>query len=325
MSGPTIDEWKIKQFIANIFLTASQEGSRLAEYVTPMGGLNAEKVNTRDVFVTDSVAEVEERFGRAEQTPIGTGTYDKRWLFKRSWDWFSDLRDKIDDFTTINDPESPWRVGAARKVGQRRDRIILGVKKDGTVDTERNFGFFGNAYTGVDGVTPVSLPTTLYSTVAATVPETAYVIDADLTGTANGLTVEKLRAVETVLATREVLMPSDRITMVVRRQQMVNLDREIELNHKDYRELVMKHNMNHWSWGQFDFVRFEALPRTAGTNYRRCPVWIKRYMVLGTWSTAAMTVLSHSHLKNAKQLMLDYAEAATRDHEEGVLEVLCAE
>lgn len=301
-----VDRWKVEAYMANTFMTAEQTDSRLTPFSRTTGGLVGEKVMLEDQY--GNASDVVEQLGRAEPTGDGTVDHDRTWVHFRRWKWDGPLMDRIDSFQMIHEIESPYRSAGSASIARKYDDLLIAA-------------IFGARYTGRDGTTTTAFPTTALS---GSNYSAAYVIPVDYEGSATGLTVEKLLVAQTILEAREVLKDGDPIVVGTSAVQRLNLKRQIEVISGDFTAQMVLDSGDLRRWGRFQFARTERLP-VDGSSYRRCPIWIPRYLVRAMWEEIEGGIRVRPDRSDATQLYFKFAMNATRSHEEGFVELLAAE
>lgn len=314
----TVDEWKVTTFLSNTFMLAQQKDSRFRSHCDVIGGVTGERVVPDEIV--GGASKYRKRTSRAEPTPAGEVTMYRRSVYPGNFDWYSPLRDKIDDFEMIMNPDNAYVQAGSAEVSRAWDDLIIG-SNSGFAATSQNpdfygTGLFGNSYAGHSGTDPVALPTTAWSAATAANKADAYVIDEDYSGTTEGLTPQKLLAVQQVFEAREVLQPGDRIKIAVDSIQRRKLKENILVINKDYTNQMVLDSGEITQWGKFDFIQTERLPWD-DANTINLPCWLQRYLVLVTWQDVNGGVIQRTDRSNAWQLYFDWTASAYRRHEEG--------
>jgi len=299
-STTNIDRWKIETYTANLMMTAEQEDSRFAPVSDVRGGLTGEKVEINDDF--GNASDVVEVAGRADPTPTGTVDYDRTWVHYRMFRWFGPYMDSFDQYQMIHEPTNVHQRAGAAAVGRQMDDLAIAA-------------VLGTRYTGRDGTTQTTFPTTAFS---AGNYGAAFLIPKDLEGADTGLTVEKLLTAQACMEAREVLKSGDRLVVPTSAQERLNLKRQIEVTSKEFTDMMVLDNGMLSRWGIFDFIKSERL---STATVRRIPVFIPRYLVCAKWAEMSVELFTHTQLSGAKQLKFEYAQNWTRLHEEGVIEI----
>lgn len=299
-STTNLDRWKIESYTANVMMTAEQEDSRFAPVSAVQGGLTGEKVEINDDF--GNASDVVEVQGRADPTPVGTVDYDRTWVHYRMFRWFGPYQDSVDSYQMIHEPTNIHQRAGSAAVGRHMDDLAIAA-------------ILGTRYTGRDGTTQTTFPTTAFS---AGNYSAAYVIPDDLEGSNTGLTVEKLLVAQACMEAREVLKTGDRLVVPTSAQERLNLKRQIEVTSKEFTDMMVLDNGTLSRWGIFDFIKSERL---GAVTPRVLPVFIPRYLVRAMWANMSVELFTHTQLSGAKQLKFEYAMNYTRLHEEGVIAI----
>jgi hypothetical protein len=318
----TIAEWRIKEYTSGLFMLAQQKVSRLLPNVTVKSGIRGNQHFLEDMY---GQAEPPEKVTtRAPQTPSMAVDKYRTAMFKEDWQWGSPLIDDFDRYEIDENVELPYKEAGAAAVGRDLDRIILGTYFDSGANANavRSVsGLFGNRYTGENGMTPVTFPTTAYTGSNA---EAAYVVPVDLGGVATGLTVQKLLAAGEILTSREVAMDGETPTILVTAKEITQMLSTVEATSREYSSLLRLESREIDTFMGFRFVRVQQLPKN-GSGHRRCIVYLSRYLVLGQWLAPNTELLTRPDRSNARQFLTKYSLSAARYHEEGFVEILCAE
>lgn len=321
----TIDEWRLKSYTSGMMILAEDKGSRLVPHVTQRSG----EVGTQ-VFLEDQLGQADdpERIKqRAQTTPHMDVEMFRTAYMKEDFQWGSPFMDDVDNPTIDESTLSAYEGAGARAIGRQIDRLIFGtawhVKKGANV-TESVQGLYGVRYTGENGVTPVTFPTTAYD---GTNPEAAYVVPVNHGGSNSGLTPQKLVAVQEILGAREIMQDGMKPRIAITVKQVTNLKNSAEFVHGDIAAEMGRFEqsiIDEFEYMGFHFVRSQQVPKD-GNGYRRLPVWFPEYLVLGTWIGENTQLLTHSERSGAQSLLTKYSKACTRVHEEGFVEIKCLE
>lgn len=309
-----ITEAFVKQYSANVFHLSQQKGSKL------QGMVRNESQNAESAFY-DRIGSVDAQLkvGRHSDTTYSNTPHSRRRVTLKDY-FYADLVDKEDKIKMLISPESEYVQAAVWALGRAKDDEIISAA-------------LGNAYSGVDGATSVSLPSG--QKVAA---------HDGTTTTGVNLNVKTLRAVKQKFDANDVsedIMKGFAVTSF----QVQSLLAQTEVTNSDYasvKALVMG-EVN--SFMGFNFVRTERLPRSAsnvtynvasgvvgsgtGTitaaNSRRCIAWAMDGLLLATGQdiNGKIDVLPTKHYST--QIYASLNLGATRMEEEKVVEVICSE
>ena len=152
----------VKGFKKNFTLHAQQKTSRLRAAVREEP-LEGEDDFYDQIGAADGV-DITERHG---DTQYASTPHARRKVNALPWEW-ADLIDKQDKVRMLGDPQSTYVQAAVAAAGRRMDGHIIGA-------------FFGTADTGKSGTTPIAFPN-----------DAAHVVPVNLSGSNEGLTINKL-------------------------------------------------------------------------------------------------------------------------------------
>ena len=142
------------------------------------------------------------------------------------------------------------------------------------------------------------------------------------------MNVEKIKAAQQLLLGAEAWDPSGggRIYCAINAKQNRNLMDEVQVINADYNpERAVINDGFIMSWGRIDFIHSERLPTTPGTNYTRCPMWVKEGMHLGLWQDLSADISQRKDLAGLPwQVYLYGTFGGTRIQEKMVVEIQCA-
>lgn len=293
----SIPDHYVTQFETNWTHKAQQIMSKLKDCVTGDAIVGKEKSSNR-------IGQVEFTpvTGRAEETKHSDVTSEKRWLRDYPLE-SSQLFDQWDeDFLgQITLPTSPLAEEHAYAWARSVDGEIIKAA-------------LGTAYTGKQGVTPVTLP-----------GAQAVAVDYVETGSAtnSGLTIAKLRQAKFILDDNDVDENEPR-TLVITAKQLQNLLRSTEINSFDYNEVkaLVDGKVDHFLGFYFKRVTKAIVPKTG--NIRSLPFWAKKGIrVADSGKETRMDILpTRSH---ALQIRSVGKLGATRDEEARVGVIYCDE
>lgn len=277
-------------------LNLQQKGSKLEKCVRTEIQ-NVERYFYDRIGPTEAV-DVTTRHG---DTPLIETRFDRRAVTLTTSDW-GDLIDRADQVKMLNDPTSAYALNAAYALGRKKDQRIIEAA-------------LGNAYTGRNGQTAVTLPTT-------------QLVDADyredgLTGN-TGLTLDKLRMARELLDSADVDDTEEQYIVLTARQ-MSNLLRSTEVTSSDYNTVRALVNGTVDSFMGFNFVRVASnlLPKEG--DIRSILAWTKSGMLMATSGGIITDIAPRKDKRNAMQVYAALDVGATRMDENKVIEIRCDE
>lgn len=130
----------VKQFGQNVWHLAQQKGSKLRNSVRNESVKGDSRFFDRIGSTTAVI-----KAGRHSNTPQIDSEHSRRMVTLKSYEW-ADLIDKADKVRMLIDPTNEYVMAAMWAMGRAIDDNIIAAAS-------------GNAYGGVDGTTPVALPT----------------------------------------------------------------------------------------------------------------------------------------------------------------------
>jgi hypothetical protein len=309
-----IDTAFVKQFSSNVFHLSQQKGSRL------QGAVRMESQNAEAAFY-DRIGAVTAQLkaSRHSDTTYSNTPHSRRKVTLKDY-FYADLVDKEDKIRMLISPESEYVQAAVNALGRSKDDDIISAA-------------LGNAYSGVDGATPVALPST--QKVAA---------HDGTTTTGVNLNVRTLRAVKQVFDENDV-DESEEKYFTITSFQLQSLLGQTEITSADYASVKALVMGQVDSFMGFKFIRTERLARSstnitytvtngvtgAGTgtitaaNSRRCFAWAKSALLLAMAKdiNGKIDVLPTKHYST--QIYASLSFGATRLEEEKLVEVDCSE
>lgn len=292
-----IDTHRVQEFANTVQLLLQQKGSKLKQAVMSGRhiGKQASPVDQIDAIAAQKVTGRFQAIGRVD------AEFDRRWVFPVDYD-LNQLLDSFDQLRLLNDPRSSYVQNAVFAMGRAMDDEIIAA-------------FFGTAKTGEAAGTSTSYDTG--NTVAVDTGAAA----------ATGLNVPKLRAAKKILMANQVDLESDPIYCVITAEQHDDLLAEVQIISSDFngadRPVLMDGRVQRFLG--INFIHCERIGVDA-SSYRRCPVFAKSGMYLGTWNELHTDVSQRKDLTGHPWQAYLYATfGATRLDEKKVCEIKCSE
>lgn len=285
----------VEQFSSNLQLKLQQEGSVLA-FATMSGNHVGSQASPVDQFGAINANKVTQRYA-----PIGRidAPTDRRWVFPQDYD-ANQLMDSFDQLRLLIDPVSGMVQNAGYALGRAKDQEILA-------------GILGVNYTGNNGGTQTSLP----STQIVGVNQGA--------ASATNLTVAKLRAARKILMQNYVNFQKEEIYVAVNAANHDSLLAETQVINRDYSDMpVLKEGRIERYLG-FNFVHTELL--SVGTDDQSgtstmVPVWVKSGVYTGIWSDITTDISQRKDLTGLPwQAYVKATFGATRLEEKKIVQI----
>jgi hypothetical protein len=312
MAEPSdIEETRTVEFGLSVTYQLNENPGKLRQYVGDSKAITDKSYQIEDRF--DDL-NAEEKSGRNEDTNNTDLSATRRWIHKPKSQDLAPLLDRDDMRTTRLDLKSPAAMQVAKAL--RRAQGIRWLQ-----------GFYGNAYTGEQGLTAVPFK-----------PANILPVDADEASPA-GITLNKLIAMGELI--RETLAVDDEdpepIYAGITAKQITNLLKINEMRSRDY-------NPNLPAMLQTGkpapFMGFTWVPTQLGDNrvypgatsltvdgsgYRRVPIWVNSGIFWGNWEEQFVRVSERNDKKHSWQIYAETCGAATRTHEDKCFQMLCLE
>ena len=246
---------------------------------------------------------VTERFGDSPHNDLG---YQRRGLIVKTYDSGRLIDNKEDTLRAAIAPDS--KIAKAQRSALHRDMddIIIAAMFSPvqTQDANENLGT-SNFPTGTNQV-------------AVTEQSGAGV-------SACGMNVEKLRAAMEILQANEIPDGTE-VFCALTPSQIRSLMSDPEMTNADYnalRPLMAGRLTSHYG---VNFMKSNRIQQTDSTNYDRIPLWIKEAVRFGFGESAGVTgdIWLRGDKKKKPYLYASFNGGAAREHDEGVVEILCA-
>jgi len=278
----------IKQFSANVDFLVQQKGSKLRDCVRVETGVKGEEAYFDAVGAVSAV----KRTSRHADTPLIETPHSRRKVVLYDYEW-ADLIDDPDKIKTLIDPENAYAQNAAWAMGRAIDDAIIEAAT-------------GTAYTGKDGSTSVSLPS-------------SQIVSAG----GSGLTLAKLLEAKYILDSNDV-DPDEPRYCAVTAYQLKELLNTTEVKSADYntiRALVA---------GQVDtFLGFKFIITnrltTNDSGERQVLCWAKNGLLLAIGQDIKSRISERADKSYATQVYYAMSIGATRMEEKKVVEIDCVE
>jgi len=282
----------VKQYSANVALLSQQQGSRLRAAVR-----DEAQVGEHAFYDQIGATTARKRTERHGDTPLISTPHSRRRVTLVDYDW-ADLVDDLDKVKMLIDPQSPYALNASFAMGRAMDDAIIDA-------------FTGTAYTGVDGGTSTTFPSSQ---------------QIDISGT---LTLAKLLEAKEALDAAEVAEGIPRFFMCSASvlSDLLNIEKLTSADYTTVKALVQGEID---SFLGFKFIRSERLPldRTTtggGTGDRSCFAWAQDGLLLAVGQNPIGKIDQRPDKNYSTQVYYSMAIGATRMEEAKIVEVICQE
>lgn len=260
----------VEQFSSNIQLKLQQKGSRLRGSVME-GHHIGSQASPVDQFGAVSANKVTGRYNPMQRVDAPT---DRRWVFPQDYD-LNQLLDSFDKLRLLIDPMSSYVTNAQHALGRAMDQEIIS-------------GLIGSNFTGNNGATPTSLPSTQVVKVAQGA------------ASSTNLTVAKLREAKRILMANEVDIDVDPIFCAVTATNHDSLLAEVQVISTEFNDKPVMVEGKITRFLGINFIHTELL--TTGTDdaagiSTAVPVWAKSGAYLGMWNDLQTDVSQRKDLQ----------------------------
>jgi len=285
-----------RTFTTNVELLLCQKTSRFGGAVAT-GGYSGEAAQVVKQF---GEVEFTEKTTRHDDTNFSDIQHKQRWIFPSDFDLALPV-DREDELKMLDSPLSPYALAMRAAWNRKKDAVVSAA-------------FFASAKTGKNGSTSTAFDTA-NQVVAVAAGASA----------ATGLNLEKLIQAKEIFVGNEYEDDGENeLYMAIGKKQLSNLLRSFEVgsaDHNDVKALVAG-EVNQFMG--FTFIKYQSLP-TDANGYRRCPVWTRSGIHLGTWNDLTTRIGERPDKKYLTQVFMKGSIAATRTQEKRVVEVKCSE
>ena len=282
----------VQQYRSNVQLLSQQKGSRLRSCVR-----EESQTGKNGFYDQIGATTARKRTERHGDTPLISTPHSRRRVSLTDYDW-ADLIDDMDKVRMLIDPTSSYALNAAHAMGRAMDDEIIA-------------GFTATSYTGEEGSTAVSFPSTQQIDISGTIT-IAYLL----------LAKEMLDAAEVdedipryFLCSANVL--SDLLVLT-----------EIKSADYDTVKALVKGEID--TFLNFKFLRSERLPldRTTtggGSGDRSCFAWAKDGMLLAVGQNPQAKISERADKNYSTQVFYSQSVGTTRMEEAKIVEMICQE
>lgn len=285
----------VSQFTDNLQLLLQDNGGRFSGTVEEGTHIG------KQAAAVDQMAAIDAQVVTGRFQPMGRvdAAVDRRWVYPVDYD-LPQLVDTLDKLRILVDPKSKMVENAAKAMRRARDNAIVTA-------------FFADAKTGETGGTTTSF--LAGNQVSSSLGAAA----------ATGMNVAKLKKGKELLLTHEVDPDNEEIFVAISPIQHTNLLNEIQVISDEYNRPVLGGDGMVKQYMGMRFIIFNRLP-VNGSSERRCPMWVRSGMHLGTWNQVSTSISQRNDLQSEPwQAYAMGTFGATRLEEKRVVEIPCAE
>lgn len=264
-----------QEYSTNLELLSQQMTAKLAPYtsVQPASGSKAFRMLSQ----IDST-EASLRSTRAKPAVNIDVDHDGRWVYPQMYDW-GKVIDDIDLLQTNIAPQGAYVRSAVAALNRVEDDLFTTA-------------FFGDAKTGETGSTTTSF-------------DSNNVVAVDLGGSAEGLTVQKMREAQKILLDNDVDIDMEQIYIGVSPKQHDDLLALTQVISTDFNDRPVLVDGKVRRFLNMNLIISTRLP-TDSNGYRRNPVWVPSGMGKGSWKEISGVIRKRPDLQGEP----DYAEAS---------------
>lgn len=219
--------------------------------------------------------------------------HDGRWVFPVMYDW-GKVIDDIDLLQTNISPQGTYVQSAVAALNRTSDDLFLTA-------------FFGTAQTGETGATSTTF-------------DSNNVVDVDLGGSAEGMTVEKMREAQKILLDNDVDIDMEEIYIAVSPKQHDDLLALTTVVSTDFNDRPVLVDGRVRKFLNMNIIISTRLPIDSN-SYRRNPVWVPSGMGCGVWKEINGVIRKRPDLQGDP----DYAEASMMKNFTRLEEAKCIE
>lgn len=297
----------------NVQMVAQQMQNRLRPAVTIVPA-TGEAHSVADLLGDKEYIRGEDR---SRRNPENVTARSRRWLVRPPVIEDGEYIDTVDKFDMALDPTSYLMRNSIAAVERGVFDVILGIARaeDGSFAVSGS-GILGKATSGKRPTTASDLPA-------------ANFIAADLDGdsTAEGLTLDKLRAVKLALNKAEFGMEDDdELYAAITPEQVDDLIGIAAATNQSLNAFAvdqLRSGKPTMLMG-INWIATNRLPKDSNGN-RLCPVWSKRNVVVGMWQDVRGDMWNDTSAKNLPYIYTSAYVDAVRVEDGGVRVIRCAE
>lgn len=292
---PDIEALRTQEYSTNLALLSQQMMPKLAPYVTSQSASGSKAFR-----MLSQIDETEASLRSTSAKPAVNIDieHDGRWVYPLMYDW-GKVIDDIDLLQTNISPQGAYVRSAIAALNRKQDDLFVSA-------------FFGTSQTGETGGTATSF-------------DSNNVVAVNLSGSNEGLTVQKLREAQKILLDNNVDIDNEQIYVGLAPKQHDDLLALTQVVSTDFNDRPVLVDGRVRQFLGMNFVISTRLA-TDSNSYRRLPVWTPSGMGKGVWKEISGVIRKRPDLQGEP----DYAEASmmcgfTRLEEAKCVEIKCDE
>jgi hypothetical protein len=290
----------VKQYNANVQLLSQQKGARFRSAVR-----EESQEGKHQFFDQIGATSARKRTERHGDTPLISTPHSRRRVSLIDFDW-ADLIDDMDKVRMLIDPASSYAINAAYAMGRAADDELIEA-------------FTATAYTGEEGSTPVTFPTTQSIQGDGTVYAAGVGVTLDLNGLLKAKEMLDAAEVDEDIP-RYFSCPAKVLSDLLKIEKITSAD------YATVKALV--HGEIDTYLG-FKFIRSERLPvdrvtADDGGDDGSCFAWAQNGMLLSLGQNPIGRISERDDKNYSTQVFYSQALGAVRMEEKKVVEVICA-
>lgn len=266
-----------QEYSTNLELLSQQMTAKLAPYVN-MQSASGSKAFRMLSQIDETQASLR---GTSAKPAVNIDiNHDGRWVYPKMYDW-GKVVDDIDLLQTNITPQGAYTRSAVAALNRVEDELFTTA-------------FFGDARTGEDGSTTTSF-------------DTNNVVAVDLGGSAEGMTVQKMREAQKILLDNNVDIDMEQIYIALSPKQHDDLLALTQVISTDFNERPVLVDGMVRRFLNMNIIISTRLP-TDSNGYRRNPVWVPSGMGKGLWKPISGVLRTRPDLQGEP----DYVEASMK-------------
>jgi len=285
----------VEQYKNNIDILSQQMGSKLR------GAVDVETVTGDKAFFEQiGSVDAEQKTSRHADSPYTEVPHSRRSVTVADFHC-GDYVDKLDKFKMLIDPTSEYAQAFAYALGRQIDDFIIEAS-------------IGTAYTGHTGATATALPS-------------GQKVAVNLSGSNEGLTINKLIAAKSLFGQNDVDVenPRNKLYFAWSQVQQDDLLKTTQVTSADYNSVkaLVQGSIN--SFMGFEFKRTERLELSSSTDIRECFAWARSGIKLALNADIQTEMEKRADKSFAMYVYTCMSGGATRMEEDKVVQVSCDE
>lgn len=270
-----INVLRTQEYSTNLELLSQQMTPKVAQYCTMQSASGSKAFRMLSQIDKTNVSRRTTSAKPAVNIDID---HDGRWVYPIMYDW-GKVIDDIDLLQTNISPQGAYVRSAVAAHNRQKDDDFLSA-------------FFGDAKTGETGSTTTTF-------------DSNNVVAVDLGGSAEGMTVEKMREAQKILLDNDVDIDMEEIYIALSPKQHDDLLALTQVVSTDFNSRPVLVDGKVQKFLNMNIIVSTRLP-TDSNSYRRNPVWVSSGMGCGMWKEINGVIRKRPDLQGEP----DYAEAS---------------